>query len=363
MTSWASKLTSSLTSLSTRRSRTNNGSWSFRFFSLQKQPRLEPFVYDDGKVHIEISPGQKGIATIWDKDILIYIGSLLNERIERGQTVNRTITFPAYDFLRVTGRGTGKRAYELFLDALFRLRSTTIVTTIEAGGQKERRGFGWIESWRIIERQTSGGKTTMAAVELTVNDWMFRSIVRDRRVLTINRDYFRLGMGIERRLYELARKHVGEQPEWWIGLARLHDKCGSLDTLRKFKLRLKAIADTQSLPDYGMELLDSDDRRVPFRSVTTFPLIRFFPKQLPTDKRAATPEPAVASVPDIPSVRSATYDEAARRFQGYDIERLVALWQHWTRELGVRTRFPGLAGNPAATECAQRILIASVKVV
>lgn len=315
----------------------------FPFFSLQKQPRLEPFIYDDGKVRIEISPGQKGIATIWDKDILIYIGSLLNERIERGQPVNRTITFPAYDFLRVTGRGTGKRAYELFLDALFRLRSTTIVTTIEAGGQKERRGFGWIESWRIIERQTTGGKTAMAAVELTINDWMFRSIVRDRRVLTINRDYFQLGMGIERRLYELARKHVGEQPEWWIGLARLHEKCGSLDTLRKFKLRLKAIAEVQSLPDYRVEILDSDDARVPFRAVTTIPLARFSPKQPIADETAEPPTPTATSVPDVPSLRSATYDEAARRFQGYDIERLVVLWQRWTLEQGTSLSHPDKA--------------------
>ena len=88
----------------------------------------------------------------------------------------------------------------------------------------------------------------MAAVEVTINDWMFRSIVRDRRVLTINRDYFQLGMGIERRFYELARKHVGAQPEWWIGLDRLHEKCGSFDTRRKFKHRVKAIAGTRSLP-------------------------------------------------------------------------------------------------------------------
>ena len=319
----------------------------FPFFSLQKQPRLEPFLYDDGKVRIEISPGKKGIATIWDKDILIYIGSLLNERIERGQPVTRTIAFPAYDFLRVTSRSTGKRAYELFLDALFRLRSTTIVTTIEAGGQTERRGFGWIESWRIIERQTSGGKTAMAAVEVTINDWMFRSIVRDRRVLTISRDYFRLGMGIERRLYELARKHVGAQPEWWIGLDRLHEKCGSLDTRRKFKHRIKAIAEAQSLPDYRVELLETIDEQVPFRVVTALPLIRFTPKQ-PTpaetaETAASAPLPVAGIVPDVPSLRSATYDEASQRYPGFDIEYLVAMWQRWTREQGAALTHPDKA--------------------
>ena len=319
----------------------------FPFFSLQKQPRLEPFIYDDGKVRIEISPGQKGIANIWDKDILIYIGSLLNDRLEHNQPLNRTITFAAYDFLRVTGRGTGKRAYELFLDALFRLRSTTIVTTIEAGGQKERRGFGWIESWRVVERQAANGKPTMAAVEVIINDWMFRSIVQDRRVLTISRDYFQLGRGIERRLYELARKHVGAQPEWWIGLERLHEKCGSLDTRRKFKYRLKAIAEAQSLPDYRMEMLEVADERVPFRVVTALPLIRFSPKQPlaveVTETAAPTARPAATYVPDVPSLRSATYDEAARRYPGYDIEYLVTVWQGWTRKQGTTLNHPDKA--------------------
>ena len=37
----------------------------FPFFSLQKAPRHRPLVYDDGKVKIEVRPGDKGIATIW----------------------------------------------------------------------------------------------------------------------------------------------------------------------------------------------------------------------------------------------------------------------------------------------------------
>jgi len=255
----------------------------FPFFSLSKRPRLTPFVYDDGTVKIEISPGMAGMATIWDKDLLIYLASLLNERIETGQEVNRIIRFAAYDFLKVTGRGTGKRAYELFLDALVRLRGTSIKTTIKSGDQIDRRGFGWIEAWRVLER-----KGRMVGVEIHLNDWMYRAIVKDRRVLTINSDYFRLTGGLERRLYELARKHVGNQPEWIIRLTRLAEKCGSLDTPRKFKMRLKSIVVRDSLPDYRLELLrdPTGDRaqelkeigmNVPWKAART--LARFSPKK------------------------------------------------------------------------------------
>jgi len=259
----------------------------FPFFSLQKRPRLTPFVYDDGNVKIEISPGVKGMATIWDKDLLIYIASLLNDKIERGGEASRTIRFPAHDFLQVTGRGSGKRAYELFLDALFRLRTTNIATTIQAGDQKERRGFGWIESWRVVERTNSKGEKVMAGVEVTLNDWMFRSIVKDRRVLTINRQYFALKKGLERRLYEMARKHVGKQKEWLIMLPKLAEKCGSTQKVRQFKADLKKIIEADSIPDYRAELvrdptgvraqgLKDDGYPVRWRAEKT--LVRFSPK-------------------------------------------------------------------------------------
>jgi len=226
----------------------------FPFFSLQKTPRMKPLVYDDGKVTIEVRPGDRGIATIWDKDVLIYIASIINDRIERGLPVEKTIRFNAYNLLKVTGRGTGKRAYELLLDAMFRLRSTTIVTTIASGEVKERRGFGWIETFRVLEKKNKGGKQVMAACEITLNEWMFRAIVKDRRVLTINANYFKLSMGLKRRLYELARKHCGHQERWVISLPKLIEKCGSVLEPRFFKPQLRRVIEDDDLPEYHIAM-------------------------------------------------------------------------------------------------------------
>ncbi len=234
----------------------------FPWFSLQKRPRMEPFVYNDGRVQIRISPGEKGLATIWDKDVLIYVATLINDRIERGMSVERTVRFHAHDLLKVTGRGTGKRGYELLLDALFRLRSTTIETSIESADQRERRGFGWIETWRVVERKTDSGRRIMAAIEITLNDWMFRALVHDRRVLSINSAYFKLEGALERRLYEMARKHVGQQPEWRIGLEKLARKTGSSRGLRAFKHDLLQIIERDTIPDYRLGLeIDPDGGR------------------------------------------------------------------------------------------------------
>lgn len=226
----------------------------FPFFSLQKTPRMKPLVYDDGKVKIEVRPGDRGIATIWDKDVLIYLASIINDRIERGLLVEKTIRFNAYNLLKVTGRGTGKRGYELLLDAMFRLRSTTIVTTIASGESKERRGFGWIETFRVLEKRSAAGKQVMAACEITLNEWMFRAIVQDRRVLTISSAYFDLSMGLKRRLYELSRKHCGYQGRWVITLPKLIEKCGSVLEPRFFKPQLRKVIVDDDLPEYHIAM-------------------------------------------------------------------------------------------------------------
>lgn len=249
----------------------------FPFFALTKRPRTKPFVYNDGQVTITVEPGPRGMATIWDKDVLIYCASHINDRLERGLPVDRKITIAAYDLLRVCKRGTGKRGYELLLDALFRLRSTTILTNITAADQRERRGFGWIDNFRVIERINSRGEKEMAALEISLNDWMFRALVKERRVLTFDRGYFDLTMGLERRLYELARKHCGRQPRWDIGLPRLHEKCGSENPLRNFKQDLRTIIERDSLPRYRMSLLNDDEGMG--RGINERIIVRFAPRE------------------------------------------------------------------------------------
>jgi plasmid replication initiation protein len=237
--------------------RDDRATMEFPFFALQKRPLLTPIIYQDGNVSIRISPGERGIATIWDKDVLIYLSSLINAKIERGEEVSRTVRVAAYDMLRVTRRHTGKNGYQEIYDALFRLRSTTITTDIQSGGERETRGFGWIDSFRILTKENKAGNRVMQGLEITLNDWTFRALVKDRRVLAMNPAYFDLTGGLERRLYEIARKHVGRQTEWKISLLLLAKKCGTMQrNLRRFKFDLKELAELDRLPDYQMFLVN-----------------------------------------------------------------------------------------------------------
>lgn len=176
--------------------------------------------YQHGEVTVQVRPGQDGIATIHDRDVWIYAISQLVEAQNRGREIGRNVRFTAYDFLVVTNRGTSGRSYERMAAALRRLSETRIETNLETGGRRERAGFGLIDSWRVVERGEDG---RMVAVEITLPDWLCRSI-QARQVLTLHRDYFGLRRPLERRLYELARKHCGGQPRWLVSIRSSTEK-------------------------------------------------------------------------------------------------------------------------------------------
>lgn len=205
-------------------------------------------VYERNGCTVKVMPGTYGCATIHDKDLWIYAISQLVEAKNRGREISRTVRFTAYDFLATTNRQTSGRGYELMAAALGRLKGTVIETSIETAGQREKAGFGLIDSWRVVERD---GDERMVAVEVDLPKWLFRS-VQAGQVLTLSHDYFRLRKPLDRRIYELARKHCGKQPSWRVSVAVLHEKSGSAAALREFRRSVKTLADSGELPDYRM---------------------------------------------------------------------------------------------------------------
>lgn len=213
--------------------------------------------YDYKGHSVEIQPGAKGMATIYDKDIWIYCVSQLVEAMNRGRTdPGPTVRFTAYGFLVATNRGTSGDSYARLGDALERLRGTSIITNIETAGRRERNGFGLIDSFRIVERGAVDRR--MAAISVTLPEWLYRS-VQASRVLTLSRDYFRIRKALDRRIYELVRKHCGRKAKWKVSLAILHAKSGSTASIPKFRMNVKALAACGGLPDYRAHWNDADD--------------------------------------------------------------------------------------------------------
>ena len=223
-------------------------------FTLATRPDRRILRYVHGPAEIEIVPSVKGLATIHDKDVLIYCISQLMAAVNAGRAVAPTLHLKAHDLMTATGRETSGDGYRRLREAFERLSGTRIVTNIETGGIESTRGFGLIDGWEIL-RKAKGGR--MILVTVTLSDWIFRSVL-SRSVLTLSRDYFRLRKPLERRVYEIARKHCGRQAEWKIGLETLAKKTGSTSPRRVFRRMIRDMAAEDGLPDYRLTLEGGD---------------------------------------------------------------------------------------------------------
>jgi plasmid replication initiation protein len=278
-------------------------------FSLSTKPDRRIRRYEHHDHFVQITPSVIGLATMHDRDILIYCISHLMAGLNEGVALSRTVRFKAHDLLKATNRMTNGRGYEGLKAALERLRGTMISTNLITGGEEQLDIFGLIDRARIV-RQTREGR--MQDVEITLSDWVFNAI-RAREVLTLHRDYFRLRKPLERRIYELARKHCGQKEEWRISLELLQKKCGSGSSAREFRRLVQTIVAQDRLhghmPDYALSM---DGDQIVFanrRALRAGAVVEASPLHLAPD----THEAARAAAP------------------GWDVHMLEVEWRAWMR--------------------------------
>ena len=291
------------------------GTMEHPMFSLATRPDLRILRYEHNGTKIEIAPSVRGLATIHDKDILIYCISQLMAALNAGRSIGRVVQMRAHDMLVATNRETSGDGYKRLKDALERLAGTRITTNFATGGLEVTSGFGLIESWQILRRTRDG---RMVSVAITLSDWLFRAVM-SKSVLTLSRDYFRLRKPLERRIYELARKHCGRQESWRVSVDILLKKSGSASPRRVFRKMLRDMIAADALPDYHMAEEASD-------------MIRF-------DLR----DGVIEQVPP-PLLAAETLDAARAMVPGADVYALLAEWHSvWHATGSPRLRAPDRA--------------------
>lgn len=230
------------------------GSMEHPIFSLSTKPDHRVRDYQRGEIFVKVKPGSDGLATVHDRDVLIYCISQVIAGMAQGRQIERVLRLSAVDLLIATNRPTAGSGYTGLKAALQRLQSTQIETNITTGGKEQIDIFSLIDRVRIVREQRDG---RMLELEITLSDWVFNAI-SSREVLTLNRRYFQLRKPLERRLYELARKHCGRQKEWRIGLGVLHEKTGSNSTAKEFKRLVGKIINDDEVhghfPDYTIRM-------------------------------------------------------------------------------------------------------------
>lgn len=247
--------------------RDENVSMEHPFFAL-KAGDTKDREYKYEMFTLTIKPNSSGIATIFDKDVWIYAISKLQESINNNEPISRTVFFTPYDFFVTTNRAKSGRAYNDLEKALDRLSGTRIITNIIYPKEKQESiGFGLIDGWRIIDEKK--GKLDIGMVEVILPDWLYQAL-HNKKVLKISPDYFRIRKATDRRIYEIARKHCGNQGEFNISFDKLHLKTGSTANRSEFKRMLKTLAKANDLPDYKISY-NSDRNLVIFNNRNLHP--------------------------------------------------------------------------------------------
>lgn len=220
------------------------------FYSLSKKPDLAIRKYEHRNNKLEITPSVLGLPTIYDKDILIYCISQIMAKVQKNEEIQKRVHINSADLLRFTNRGTAGKDYKALETSIKRLSGVVISTTIRTGDEEQFDAFGLIDNASIRRKHGLDGRLLWCQV--TLSDWVFNAI-KANEVLTLHRDYFRLRKPLEKRIYEIARKHCGQQNTWKISLSLLHKKSGTQGSIREFKRKLKAIVVSDHLPDYSIQ--------------------------------------------------------------------------------------------------------------
>ena len=167
------------------------------------------------------------------------------------------------------------------------------------GAEETATGFGLIESWQIVRRTRAG---RMVSVSVTLSDWLYRAVLA-KSVLTLSREYFGLRKPLERRLYELCRKHCGRQAVWRVSVETLLKKSGSSSPRRVFRAMLREIISSDRIPDYQLAEEEGD-----ILCVRPLQLVDRLPERGPV-------------------LRTETLEEARRLAPGRDVYALEADWR------------------------------------
>lgn len=284
------------------------------FYSLSKRPETAIRRYEHNGNWLEIIPSVKGLATIYDKDILIYCISQLMEKLKRNEPVGHRVRITSYELLKFTNRGTAGKDYTALCEAIDRLAGTRIKTNIRTGDEEQLDSFGLIDAASIRRKHGQDGR--LIWVEIKLSDWIFNAI-RGQEVLTLHPDYFRLGKPLERRVYELARKHCGRQASWSISMETLLKKSGAQSVITRFRQMVKHIAKHNHLPDYHV-VFDEERDMVTFYNRDG----KWVERPLPSDGET------------LPTLPPEAYEQGRDAAPGYDIYGLEGEWREWWASSG-----------------------------
>src|SRR6266436_1310350 len=188
---------------------------------------------------------EHGIATVHDQDLIIFAISQWIEGKRLGLELTRRISFTPYQFFTWMGKPANGASYARLREALHRLKTTNIETTIRSENKRRNRvkQFSWISEWAITEQD---GR--VEGIEVVLAEWLFESI-QDFHVLTLDKRYFDIPGSVERWLYLYALKASGGTAgSWQESFKSLYGKSASQQDYKHYANALRKLVERNDLP-------------------------------------------------------------------------------------------------------------------
>jgi plasmid replication initiation protein len=227
-------------------------------FSLQKNKRVKKLEYVDDRTgnYFTVNPHPDyGAPTIFDLDVLLYLISLLNEAIEKGENPSREIYFIPFrlftcvKWIKSTKGKAGGEHYKRLDAALDRLSTAYNITNIETE-DKGTKTHKW--HWISEIKKTTNQRGKVEGIQVVIAEWLYKLIVEQRKVLSLSPAYFRLSRGIDRHLFRIFRKFLGNQDFFKISVERLYTYFPSGKLYYLFKRDLKKAVERNALPEMNL---------------------------------------------------------------------------------------------------------------
>lgn len=230
------------------------------WFALDKRIRTESIIHRSGDDWVSVSAGKKGLASIFDNDVLLFVISHYMDAINRGvapKELGRRFQFTAYEYFVFVGKKhIGGRDYVELWKKLQRLQGTVVNTNIRTDNQTTQHAFNWLSEIKQIKEGNHH-----RGFEVVVPSWIHDSVVNKKLVLTLNPGYFQLTSGLQRFLYLFGRKSSGRQITGWTeSVVSLHRKSSSRSPIHKFRSNLKRAIQSGHILDYKVRPVDGDIR-------------------------------------------------------------------------------------------------------
>lgn len=214
-------------------------------------------IYEDARTGCQeivriTGSAEHGIATIHDQDLLIFVISQWIEAKQLDLEISRRIRFMPYQLFAWLGIEANGTSYRRVREALNRLRTTSIETTVRSQVGKRTRNrikqFSWISEWAITEEDGE-----IRGIEVVLAEWLFESI-QNFHVLTLDKRYFGIHGGVERWLYLYARKATGgAEGIWKETFKSLYRKSASQQAYKHFANTLRKLVKKNDLPGFRLE--------------------------------------------------------------------------------------------------------------